>query len=318
MRHIFVCLIILLGACSNSPQQLTNPQNTDIAENITATFVVSDTPRQISISTNTPTSTNTLVPTTTPTDTSTPTITLPPDMETMVAAGNMTNVALEATLLTMWTATPSISTQIAAVEMTNQVQEVTLSAMWTLIASTSTPIFIETNTPIPSSTNTATATPLPVVRITPNLVYMRSTANLRVCPSTDCDQVTQLRENDAVMVTGRINSEAINGGSNSTWYRVDYRGQQVYVHSELVSHSLPTPVPFVTFGAYEVPAYRGSSFPVAPTTHSYNPSVVFPTRLPEFYGGGATARCRDGTLSYSARRRGTCSHHGGVSVWLNR
>ncbi|WP_175611131.1 G5 domain-containing protein [Microbacterium sp. RURRCA19A] len=30
---------------------------------------------------------------------------------------------------------------------------------------------------------------------------------------------------------------------------------------------------------------------------------------------GATAKCRDGSLSYSAHRSGTCSHHGGVSVW---
>ncbi|MFF0433934.1 DUF3761 domain-containing protein [Streptomyces sp. NPDC004327] len=31
---------------------------------------------------------------------------------------------------------------------------------------------------------------------------------------------------------------------------------------------------------------------------------------------GATAQCNDGTYSYSAHRRGTCSHHGGVAVWL--
>ncbi|MFJ9413329.1 DUF3761 domain-containing protein [Streptomyces sp. NPDC101227] len=30
---------------------------------------------------------------------------------------------------------------------------------------------------------------------------------------------------------------------------------------------------------------------------------------------GATARCRDGSLSYSAHHQGTCSHHGGVAVW---
>jgi len=30
---------------------------------------------------------------------------------------------------------------------------------------------------------------------------------------------------------------------------------------------------------------------------------------------GATARCRDGSYSYSQNRRGTCSHHGGVAVW---
>lgn len=31
---------------------------------------------------------------------------------------------------------------------------------------------------------------------------------------------------------------------------------------------------------------------------------------------GATARCRDGTYSFSRHRSGTCSHHGGVAVWL--
>ncbi len=31
---------------------------------------------------------------------------------------------------------------------------------------------------------------------------------------------------------------------------------------------------------------------------------------------GATARCRDGTYSFSQNRRGTCSHHGGVASWL--
>jgi uncharacterized protein YraI len=31
---------------------------------------------------------------------------------------------------------------------------------------------------------------------------------------------------------------------------------------------------------------------------------------------GASAQCRDGTYSFSASRRGTCSRHGGVSQWL--
>ncbi len=31
---------------------------------------------------------------------------------------------------------------------------------------------------------------------------------------------------------------------------------------------------------------------------------------------GASARCRDGTYSFSQNRRGTCSHHGGVETWL--
>jgi len=32
---------------------------------------------------------------------------------------------------------------------------------------------------------------------------------------------------------------------------------------------------------------------------------------------GASAQCRDGTYSFSAHRRGTCSRHGGVAEWLN-
>ena len=31
---------------------------------------------------------------------------------------------------------------------------------------------------------------------------------------------------------------------------------------------------------------------------------------------GATAKCADGTYSFSQHRSGTCSHHGGVSQWL--
>lgn len=31
---------------------------------------------------------------------------------------------------------------------------------------------------------------------------------------------------------------------------------------------------------------------------------------------GASAKCRDGSYSFSQHRRGTCSHHGGVNDWL--
>lgn len=56
-----------------------------------------------------------------------------------------------------------------------------------------------------------------------------------------------------------------------------------------------------------------------PTRSRQQPSVTQPvaplrTQRPE-RPAGATARCRDGTYSYSASRRGTCSHHGGVAAW---
>ena len=31
---------------------------------------------------------------------------------------------------------------------------------------------------------------------------------------------------------------------------------------------------------------------------------------------GASAKCRDGSYSFSQSRRGTCSRHGGVAAWL--
>lgn len=31
---------------------------------------------------------------------------------------------------------------------------------------------------------------------------------------------------------------------------------------------------------------------------------------------GASAKCRDGSYSFSRSRRGTCSGHGGVAAWL--
>jgi hypothetical protein len=40
------------------------------------------------------------------------------------------------------------------------------------------------------------------------------------------------------------------------------------------------------------------------------------TTKPQPSYGNATAICRDGTLSYSQHRRGTCSWHKGVRQWL--
>ncbi len=46
------------------------------------------------------------------------------------------------------------------------------------------------------------------------------------------------------------------------------------------------------------------------TVHS--PARSLSGKVPE----GATARCRDGTYSFSRHRSGTCSRHGGVAAWL--
>lgn len=58
--------------------------------------------------------------------------------------------------------------------------------------------------------------------------------------------------------------------------------------------------------------------PVAPngtytnTSGNVVPSPYYAPTAP----AGASARCRDGTYSFSQNRRGTCSRHGGVAEWL--
>jgi uncharacterized protein DUF3761 len=44
--------------------------------------------------------------------------------------------------------------------------------------------------------------------------------------------------------------------------------------------------------------------------------VKRPTAAPKA-PAGATARCRDKTYSFSQHASGTCSHHGGVAVWIH-
>jgi uncharacterized protein YraI len=51
--------------------------------------------------------------------------------------------------------------------------------------------------------------------------------------------------------------------------------------------------------------------------NSQGQRIASPTRTPDNQPpAGASAQCRDGTYSFSANRRGTCSHHGGVARWL--
>jgi phage/plasmid primase-like uncharacterized protein len=50
-------------------------------------------------------------------------------------------------------------------------------------------------------------------------------------------------------------------------------------------------------------------------TNSAGNTVCSPESVPTA-PAGATAKCEDGTYSFSESRSGTCSHHGGVAEWL--
>lgn len=104
----------------------------------------------------------------------------------------------------------------------------------------------KTPTITPSATITDTVEPSPVTPPPTNApavtYYVRATANARACEYTTCDIVTKLSAGDVVQVVGAVEGESVSG--DTTWQRVSYNGQIVYVHNSLVSRNpIPTPAP---------------------------------------------------------------------------
>lgn len=66
------------------------------------------------------------------------------------------------------------------------------------------------------------------------------------------------------------------------------------------------------------PAQRAEPTPPAPRAAPAAPHAPAVTGQNTSASGpnGATAKCRDNSLSYSAHRSGTCSRHGGVAQWF--
>lgn len=55
---------------------------------------------------------------------------------------------------------------------------------------------------------------------------------------------------------------------------------------------------------------------ITPTRSATSTPTPTPTNTPSD-PANATAKCKDGTYSYSQHAAGTCSGHGGVDYWIN-
>jgi len=99
------------------------------------------------------------------------------------------------------------------------------------------------------------------------------------------------------------------------WCKVSYKAYYNGFVSKryLVEQTTPTSY------NYKAPSDRPIVLP-QPTKRYYTNSFDETVQRPTYYSSpptGSTALCRDGTYSFSRNRRGTCSHHGGVSKWLS-
>lgn len=112
----------------------------------------------------------------------------------------------------------------------------------------------------------------------------------------------------------RVATEGVEGVRAIT-YEVTYVNGKETDRKEISNDVTVEPITKVVLvGTYvapppvvEAPPSSGSGY-----VNSQGNFVPSPSSNPE----GATAKCRNGTYSYSQSRRGTCSHHGGVAEWL--
>ncbi len=116
----------------------------------------------------------------------------------------------------------------------------------------------------------------------------------------------------------KLTTPGVNGTQTLTYEVTSTGGQQTA--KKLVKTEVTTaPVMQVTaIGTYVAPAPTpppALSCPNGTYVNSVGNTVCSPYSSPSA-PAGATARCGDGTYSFSQSRSGTCSHHGGVATWL--
>src|SRR5205085_938639 len=143
-------------------------------------------------------------------------------------------------------------------------------------------------------------------------------ANLREQPNQSSPVIEEVRQGDALKLVSR--------SPVGPWYRVrhDETGTEGWIHGNGIVITNPTAG---TAARTPQPRIEEGGTATAPNTNKAEttsgrsyinvdgqrvPSPVFSSTAP----AGASARCRDGSYSFSQHRRGTCSHHGGVAEWL--
>lgn len=118
------------------------------------------------------------------------------------------------------------------------------------------------------------------------------------------------QENDATLAVGQTKTKQDGTeGVKELKYSVTYQdGKEV--KRSLVSETV-TVEPIVKITSVGTKA----SAPTPSTNSGYTNVDGNYVPSPSNNPAGATAKCKDGTYSYSQNRSGTCSHHGGVAVW---
>lgn len=166
---------------------------------------------------------------------------------------------------------------------------------------------------IPSSTATATKTVTPTPTPTPVVTTTRISETAAV-------PFTSETVSDAAVPQGTTSVTTVgrDGVVTKTYEMTSIDG--VETSRTLLSEEITTPpvTQITTVGTYVAPPPAPPAQPSC-INGSYVNSAGNSVCRPAAYDSappGATAKCGDGTYSFSQSRRGTCSSHGGVAAWL--
>ena len=132
-------------------------------------------------------------------------------------------------------------------------------------------------------------------------------------------QSTNVSSDSLAQGTSSVTTTGADGVETKTFV-VTYR-DGVETQRSLKSDVTTTPPTnqVTTIGTYVAPVAPPPQVAPSCTNGSYVNSAGNTVCSPETSTStpaGATARCNDGTYSFSQSRRGTCSFHGGVAEWL--
>jgi uncharacterized protein YraI len=101
-------------------------------------------------------------------------------------------------------------------------------------------------------------------------------------------------------------SDVVVQSCSSAWCAVSFRGQIGYAAARYLAPA-------------NTSASTASGVGISNRGYTNSKGIWVPSPVHTADGQpppGASAQCNDGSYSFSMSRRGTCSHHGGVSRWL--
>jgi uncharacterized protein YraI len=139
--------------------------------------------------------------------------------------------------------------------------------------------------------------------------YVTVDINLRYGPGVEYGVITSLPKGTAV---------TIDEDCDCKWVPVEYCGYIGYISTKFLSKDVPNGK--VKSKKRVQPTYHSVTYSSHRRSARYYTNVDgYMVQPPTRYNtapADATALCRDSSYSFSINRRGTCSHHGGVSRWL--